>query len=120
MNNTNKILILLVIVLVAIVSIASGYFLRGNTSNNSNNATTINQTNTTVTNNSNQSTQTEKPHNDVPYRITSNTPDCPNCGSNNIAQLADSRYDNDTDTWFVLSQCRYCGYQWTHQSPNMH
>ena len=102
--------------MVAIVSIAVGYFLTSNTPNNS--STTSNQTNVTVTDNSNQST--EKPHNDVPYRITSNTPDCPNCGSNNIAQLADSRYDNDTDTWFVLSKCRYCDYQWIHQSPNKH
>lgn len=102
------------IILVGLVGITIGFILQGNISKNVNNTTVINQTNTSVTNNSINNSSKIENKSDVPYRINSNTPNCPNCGSNNIEQLADSYYDNETDTWYVLSKCRYCGYEWTY------
>jgi DNA-directed RNA polymerase subunit M/transcription elongation factor TFIIS len=115
MDRTSKILIIIVIVLVAVLSISVGYILNGLVKEN--NTTTIqsnisvNTSPSTTTNNASSNMK----HNDVPYRITSNTPDCPNCGSNNIAQLSDTQVDTNTNEWVVESQCRYCGYQWEHR-----
>jgi nitrate reductase cytochrome c-type subunit len=121
LDKRTTILIVLIVILVGVLGFAGGYILYGNQPDN-NDTSAANQTNVTVNNTSQSDSNSdadnasnEQPHNDVPYRITSNTPDCPNCGSNNIAQLADTEVDTSTDEWVVQSKCRYCGYRWEYR-----
>ncbi len=116
MDRKTTILIVLIVILVGVLGLVGGYILQGNLYNNSNITPVVNQTNVSVNDSSNSNNISyEQSHNDVPYRITSNTPDCPKCGSNNIAQLSDTEVDTSTDEWVVQSKCRYCGYQWEYR-----
>lgn len=116
MEKTHLVLVIVIIILVGLLSFAAGYYLISNSSNNTNNTSVTNQTNISVSNNiSNEDNQPDIQYNNVSYRINSNAPDCPNCGSNNIAQLSDTKVDASANEWVVESQCRYCGYQWEHR-----
>lgn len=123
----------MIVVLVGVLAIAGGLIFQGNVTNNTSNTSVANQsnnlTNNGVTNNSfnssngnndttsndTENTTDEQPHSDVAYRISSNTPDCPNCGSNNIAQIGETLIDPNTDEWVAFSRCLYCGYEWEYR-----
>lgn len=132
MDRTTTILIVLIVILVGALALVGGFILQANTFNNTSNTSQPNQTNVSVgngstdnilndsdrneTNTTTDPESTDEQHNNgVAYRISSNTPDCPECGSNNIEQLGDTLVDEDTNEWVVQAKCRYCGYEWEHR-----
>jgi cytoskeletal protein RodZ len=54
LNNTVKLLIIIVIILVAVLGIVGGVFLQGYLANSHNNTTAVNQTNSTIGNNTSE------------------------------------------------------------------
>ena len=107
--------ILVVGFLVLLVGNAPGIGLSLTGINPVTNKSVDNNSNSTVKNNisSNTTSSSDKKESDDSYRIETNAPDCPNCGSNNVADS--STEDNENRVWIVSNQCRYCGYSWTYK-----
>lgn len=133
MDRTTSVLIVLIVVLVGILVAVVGLNFQGNPLNSTNNSS-VNQSNLSPNNralnntfndiNGNNDTNAssdaqndtyDHANNGVAYRISSNTPDCPNCGSNNIVQIGETLIDPNTDEWVAFSRCLYCGYEWEYR-----
>lgn len=117
MQRSIKILIILSFILIAALGVSLGFlipdfFAKNNSSSSLNTSVPVNITPDNTPNDN------SKQKSDVPYRINSNTPNCPNCGSNNIAQIGDTVHNNNTHEYVIHAKCRYCGYEWYDRTPD--